>query len=153
MPAPPTLSNSLRVIGQLLQQRGFDLFDLKYSDSEFLLQCGSPKPPYLEVVEFSCSPADIERLDTAAKNARGRSSKLAAVESLPEVFRAIGRRIDDRHGELLRLCNSDSPVFPESITIEYQTHDRQRHIEKIVLASTGGRALRMHRARGPRFAS
>jgi hypothetical protein len=153
MPARPALSNCLRVIGQLLQQRGLALFDLEYSDSGFFLQCGSSTPPYLELVEFSCSPADIESLDTAARGARSRSFKLVEFENLPEVFRAIGRRIDDQDGKLLRLCNSDLPVFPESITIEYQSRDRRRHVEKIFLAAAGEHALRMHKARNQRFAN
>ena len=133
MGAQSRLSKSLRVIGQVLQQRGLDFFDLKYADDEFILQCGGAKPPYLDLVEFSCSRGEVERLD--------------------EVFRAIGRRIDDRNGQLLRVCNSDLPILPDSITVEYQTRDRQRHIEKFFLASVSEDALHMYKTRAQRFAN
>jgi hypothetical protein len=147
------LSHSLRVIGQVLQQRGLDLFDLKYSDKEFFLQCGGPSPPYLNLIEFSCSLAEIEELDAQSRAARGSSFKLVNFESLPEVFRAIGRRIDERDGRLLRVCNSDLPIFPDSITVEYHTGDRGRQVEKFFLASISEHALRMYKTRARRFAS
>ena len=147
------LSNSLRVLGQVLQQRGLDLFDLKFSDEEFFLQCGDPSPPYLDLVEFGCSLADVEKLDAQAMAARGSSFKLVNFESLPEVFRAIGRRIDERDGRLLRLYNSDLPISPDSVTVEYHTRDRQRHVEKVFLASMSEHALRMYRTRVRRFAN
>lgn len=147
------LSNSLRVIGQVLQQRGLDLFDLKYSDNEFFLQCGGPSPPHLDLVEFSCSLAEVEKLDAQARAARGGSFRLVHFESLPEVFRAIGRRIDDRDGQLLRVCNSDLPIFPDSITVEYHTRDRRRHVEKFFLAAVGEHVLRMYKTRARRFAN
>jgi hypothetical protein len=147
------LSHSLRVIGQVLQQRGLDLFDLKYSDREFFLQCGGPNPPYLNLVEFSCSLAEVEKFDARSRAARGSSFKLVNFASLPEIFRAIGRRIDDRDGQLLRVCNSDLPIFPDSITVEYHTGDRGRQVEKFFLASMSEQALRMYKARSRRFAS
>jgi hypothetical protein len=147
------LSHSLRVIGQVLQQRGLDLFDLKYSGNAFFLQCGGPRPPYLNLVEFSCSLAEVEKFDAQSRAARGSSFKLVNFESLPEIFRAIGRRIDDRDGQLLRVGNDDLPIFPDSITVEYYTRDRQRHVEKLFLASMSEHALRMYKARARRFAS
>jgi len=147
------LSHSLRVIGQVLQQRGLDLFDLKYSDQKFFLKCGGPNPPYLNLVEFSCSLAEVEKFGAQSRAARGSSFKLVNFESLPEIFRAIGRRIDDRDGQLLRVCNSDLPIFPDSITVEYHTGDRGRQVEKFFLASISEHALRMYKTRARRFAS
>ncbi|MGH7854325.1 MAG: hypothetical protein ACREP3_12840 [Candidatus Binatia bacterium] len=129
------------------------MFDLKCSDGEFFLQCGGPSPPYLDLVEFSCSLAEVEKLDTQSRAARGSSFKLVNFESLPEVFRAIGRRIDDRDGQLLRVCNSDLPFFPDSVTVEYHTRDRRRHVEKFFLSSMSEHALRMYKTRARRFAN
>ncbi len=147
------LSNSLRVIGQVLQRRGLDFYDLKYSDDEFFLQCGGPSPPYLDLIEFSCSLAEVEKLDAQSRAARGASSKLVNFDSLPEVFRAIGRRIDDRNGQLLRVCNSDLPIFPDSITVEYHTHDKRRHVETFFLAAMSKHALRMYKTRARRYSN
>lgn len=147
MPPHLTLSNSLRVVGQVLQQRGLDLFDLKYSDGGFFVQCGSPSPPYLNLVELSCSLVEVEDLNAQARAARGAPFKPVDFESLPELLRAVGRGIEERSGQLLRLYNFDPPAIPDSITVEYRTRDRQRHVEKIFLGSLGERVLRMYRAR------
>lgn len=153
MAAHSTMSNALRVIGQVLQQQGLDLFDLKFVDDEFVLQCGGPRPPYLDLVEFSCSLAQVKNLDAQASAARGAAFRPVNFEGLPEVFRAIGRRIDDRRGQLLRVGNSDLPIFPDSITVEYQTRDRRRHVEKFFTASVREHALRMYKTRAGRFAN
>jgi hypothetical protein len=150
MNQPGKLSKALRVIGQVLQQRSLEFFDLRYSDENFFLQCGGPTPPYLDLVEFSCSREEIERFDAQARRARSASFKVVNFESLPEIFRAIGDRIDGRHGHFLRACNSDPPVSPDSITIEYRTRDRREHVEKILLAAAGKHALDMYRARAHR---
>ena len=135
-----TLSNSLRVIGQVLQQRGLDLFDLRHSGDEFFLQCGGPMPPYLDLVELRYTLAQIEALDSRARIGRGASLKLVNVQSLPEILRAIGRRIDDQGGHLVRLCNSDFPTR-ESFTVEYRTVDKHRQVERLVMP--GDHAMRM----------
>ena len=153
MSAQPRLSSSLRVVGEVLQQRGLDLFDLQCSDEEFFLRCGDPRPPYLDLVEFSYSLAEVEKMDAQARAARGASFKPVNFESLPEVFRAIGRRIDDRDGQLLRVYNSDLPVFPDSVTVEYHTRDRRRQVEKFFLASMSEHALRMYKTRARSFAN
>ena len=140
-----TLSNSLRVIGQVLQQRGLDLFDLKHSGDEFFLQCGGPMPPYLDLVEFRYTSAQLEALDSDARIGRGASLKLVNFQSLPEILREIGRRIDNQGGHLLRLCNSDFPFFRESFTIEYRTGDKHRQIEQLIIA--GDHAARMYKSR------
>jgi hypothetical protein len=141
------LSHSLRVIGQVLQQRGLDVFDLKHSGNEFFLQCGGPMPPYLDLVEFRYTLAEIESLDRKARATRGASLKLVNVQTLPEILRAIGRRIDDQDGHLLRLCNSDFPSFIESFTIEYRTPDKDRRVEKLFMAATGDHAMRLYKSR------
>ena len=142
-----TYANSLRVLGQLLLQRHLDLFELKYADSDFFLQCGAPTPPYLDLVEMTCSLADLKALDTRARANRGATFKLVNFQSLPEMLRAIGHRVDDQEGKLLRVCNADSSSAHESITIEYRTRDKQLHIEELVVASIGEQAMRMYKNR------
>lgn len=140
-------ANSLRVVGQLLQQRDLDVFDLKHGANEFFLQCGSPIPPYLHLTEFSCSVAEIKALDAKARAHRDGSFKRVDFESLPEIFRAIGRRLDERDGQLLRLCNADFPSRHESITVEYRTRDQRRHFEELIVAALGDQAMRMYKNR------
>jgi len=147
-----THSHSLRVVGQVLQQRALDVFELKYSDGKFFLQCGGPVSPYLDLREFSYSLAEIAALDAGSKTHRRASFKLVKFESLPEILRTIGRRIDDRNGQLLRICNADVPSGHELITIEYRTREKGRHVEELVLAEIGDHAMRLYKNRSRSFA-
>ena len=141
------LSNSLRVIGQILQQRSLDIFELKYLDNRFFLQCGGSNPPYLDIVEFSCTPAEIKALDAKVRAKRGASFKRAHFATLPEMFRALGRHIEDQGAHLFRLGNADSVSFDDSITVEYQTRDRRRCIEELLIADIADHSIRMYKSR------
>lgn len=141
------LSNSLRVIGQILQQRSLDVFELKYLDNRFFLQCGGSNPPYLDLVEFSFSPAEIKALDATARAKRGASFKRVNFESLPEIFRTIGRHIEDQGAHLFRAGNADSASFHDSITIEYQTRDKRRRVEEFFIADIADHSMRMYKDR------
>jgi hypothetical protein len=153
MPVRYNHSTALRVIGQLLQERGLDLFDLNYDDDEVFLQCGGPIPPYLDLVELNYSLSELRELDDLAKRNRAASSKWVNFEGLPEILRAIGRRIDDRQGRLLRVSNGAFPSLQESITVEYQTRDKSRQIEELFLPDVGDDAMRMYKRRSRRFVS
>ena len=146
-----THSHSLRVVGQVLEQRALDVFELKYSDGKFCLQCGGPLPPYLDLLEFSYSMEEIGALDAQARVHRRAPFTLVKFESLPEILRTIGRRIDDRNGELLRVCNADVPSRHELITIEYRTRDKGRHVEELLLSAIGDHALRLYKNRSRDF--
>ena len=139
-------SSSLRVIGQALQQRGIDLFDLRCSDGEFFLQCGGTIPPYLDLIRFNFSLAEIKGLELKAKSRRGDAFHLVNFQSIPEIFRAIGRRIDDRGDRLLRIYSSDRDSV-DAITIEFQTSDRRYHREEVDLTTAGDHAMRMYTKR------
>ena len=70
-----------------------------------------------------------------------------------EILRALGRRIDESQARLLRVSNSD-PVIPfDSIKIEYQTRDGQRHAEEFLTGAIGDQALRMYKERSRRLDS
>lgn len=147
------LSNSLRVIGQVLEQRRLDVFDLEYSNEGIFVQCGGPTPPYLDLVDLSYSLAEIKKLDIQARTNRGASSSFVSFDGLPEILRAIGRRIDDEEGQLLRVCNSVNSIFDDAITIEYRTFDKRRHVEELHVTALSDHAMRMYRKRAERFAN
>jgi len=65
-----TTSKTLRVIGQVLEKDGIDLFELRYNGDEYRLLCGDPEPPHLRLVEVSYFHEKIGALDAAAKNQR-----------------------------------------------------------------------------------
>lgn len=144
-------SRTLRVIGQMLETRGIDLFELKCVGDEFCLLCGDPTPPHQKLVELRYSATEIDSLDAAAKANRHGAFKLVNFEGLPEVLRTLGRRMDERRARLLRLTNSDTTTELNAIKIEYQTRDGQRHAEEISTAAIGDQALRLYKERRRRF--
>ncbi len=146
-------SKALRVIGQMLDKQRIDLFELKCFGDEFYLQCGDPLPPHLNLIEMRYSVTEIRALDSEAKAKRRESFKLVNFEGLPEILRALGRRVDESHARLLRVSNSDSVIPFDSIKIEYQTRDGQRHAEEFLAGAIGDQALRMYKERSRRLDS
>jgi len=147
MASRDTTSKILRVIGQILEKRSMSLFDLDCHGNEFTLLCEDPQPPHLNLVELRYSVAEINAFDLNAKANRQEEFKLVNFRSLSEVLRALGRRIDDRSGRLLRISNSDTTVPLDAIKIEYQTRDGQRRSEEISAEAVGDHAIHMYKER------
>ena len=87
-------SRILRTVGQALEKRHIDLFDLRCYQNEFFLQCGDPTPPHLSLVELRYTLADLDDLDLDARDNRAGSFKLVDFEGLPEILRALGHRVE-----------------------------------------------------------
>ena len=135
------------MIGQVLETERIDIFDLKCFGNEFYLQCGDPQPPHLNLVEMRYTAAEIHSLDTKAKAKRQRAFQLVNFEALPEILRAVGHRVDESNARLLRVTNSESVIALDSIKLEFQTRDGQRHAEEFLTGVIGDRALRMYKER------
>jgi hypothetical protein len=131
----------------VLETQHIDLFDLKCFGNEFYLQCGDPQSPHLNLVEMRYTAAEIQALDTKAKAKRQRAFNLVNFEGLPEILRAVGHRVDENNARLLRVTNSESMIALDSIKIEFQSRDGQRHAEEFPTGAIGDQALRMYKER------
>jgi hypothetical protein len=140
-------SRALRTVGQALEKRRIDLFDLRCFQNEYFLQCGDPTPPHLSLVELRYTVADLQDLDLDARDHRADSLKLVNFEGLPEILRALGRRVEEKDGQLSRICNSEATDAYSSIQLEYQTRDGQRQVEELRTAAVCDYAMRMHKER------
>jgi hypothetical protein len=140
-------SRMLRTVGQALEKRQIDLFDLRCHQDEYFLQCGDPTPPHLSLVELRFTLADLDGLDLDARDNRASSFKLVNFEGLPEILRALGHRVEKSDGRLLRICNSESFSSDGLIQLEYQTRDGERHTEELHMASVEDYATRMYKER------
>ena len=140
-------SRVLRTVGQALEKRQIDLFDLRCSQDEYFLQCGDPTPPHLSLVELRYTLADLDDLDLDARDNRVGSFKLVNFEGLPEILRALGHRVEESGGHLLRICNSESTNPYSLIQLEYQTRDGERRVEELHTATIGDCAMRMYKER------
>lgn len=123
-------SSALRCVGQALQKRNIDVFDLKCEDESFFLQCGDPNPPYLSLIELRYSLDDLISIERKARENRRDSQKIVSFEGLPETLRAVGRYVDKRRGRLLRIWNTDPSPSGDAIKVEYRTRDRNFHSEE-----------------------
>ena len=140
-------SRVLRTVGQALEKRHIDLFDLRCYQDEYFLQCGDPTPPHLSLVELRYTLADLDDLDLNARDNRAGSFKFVNFEGLPEILRALGHRVEKRDGRLLRICNSESSSSDGLIQLEYQTREGERHTEELHMASVEDYAMRIYKER------
>jgi hypothetical protein len=140
-------SRVLRTVGQALEKRRIDLFDLRCHQDKYFLQCGDPTPPHLSLVELRYTLADLHDLDLDARDNRAGSFKLVNFEGLPEILRALGRRVEEMNAQLLRICNSESFSPYGLIQLQYQTRAGEQHVEELRTAGVGDYAMRMYKER------
>ena len=140
-------SKALRVIGQELDKRGIDLFELRCLRAEYYLQCGDPTPPHIGLIELSFTDDDVVSLELKAAAQRGSNFKLVDFESLPEVLRATGRYIENKEAFLLRISNSESPPDSDTIKLEYESRDGRTHVEELPVSTLAETARRMYKER------
>jgi len=132
-------------------KRGIDLFELRYSGNEYRLLCGDPEPPHLRFVEMRYSGDEIEALDPEARKQRRGQFAMINFDSLPEILRATGRKINNHGGKLVRIGNSEASIAANAIRVGYQMRDGRLHNENIALATVADLALRMYKERSDRF--
>src|SRR5262245_52255570 len=141
-------SKALRAIGQELVRRGIDLFELRRLRDKYYIQCGDPKPPYVGLIELNYSDDDVVSLNRRATALRVSIFKLVKFESLPEILRTLGRYVESKNGELMRISNSDSVPDADTIKVEYETRDGRTHVEELAIPVIAEVGMRMYKERG-----
>ena len=121
MPLNVGYAGVLRCVGQALQKRNIDIFELKSYPGEFRLQGGDPNPPYIALIEMRLSTAQMEVLDREGKMHRGQLNEGIRFDSIPEILRGIGGYVDSRRGQLLRIDNSCTSMSDDPVVkVEYE---------------------------------
>ena len=143
----PNYARALRCIGQAVQHLEIEVFELKSYSSEFRLVAGASSPPYTDLIELKFSPQRIEVLDREGQARRGQSSADVRFDSVPEMLRAIGFYIDNNHGHLRRVDNSNSPGSDPLLTIEYQTRAGDPQTENLTMSFLREASVRMYKRR------
>lgn len=138
----------LRCIGQALQKRNIDIFELKSYAAEFRLQAGGPNPPYIALIEMRFSTAQIEVLEREGKMRRGQSNDGIRFDSISEILRGIGGYVDSQRGQLLRIDNSrvslsDDPV----VQVEYETRTGLVQSENLPMSFLREASVNMYKRR------
>jgi hypothetical protein len=138
----------LRCIGQALQKRNIDIFELKSSADEFRLQAADPNPPYIALIEMRFSTAQMEVLDREGKMHRGQANEGIRFDSIAEILRGIGGYVDSQRGQLLRIDNSrvslsDDPV----VEVEYETRTGLVQSENLTMSFLREASVNMYKRR------
>jgi hypothetical protein len=146
----PNYSSALRCIGQALQNRNIEVFELETHANEFCVQGGDPNPPYIGLVEVRFSIENIKILDREGQARRGQSNGEVRFDCLAEVLRAVGEYLDNRRGHLRRVnnINSGSSMSDRSsVEIEYETRAGDVQVEKLAMSFIREANVHMYKRR------
>jgi hypothetical protein len=142
----PNYAAAFRCIGQELQSKNIEVFELKSHADEFRLQCGDPNPPYTRIIELSFSKENIEMIDREGRRRRGQSTGEIRFDSIPEILRTVGEYLDKKGGYLRRVTNS--PASPEAaLELEYQTRAGEIEREILLMSFVRETCVRMYQRR------
>lgn len=136
---------AFRCIGQELQRRNIEVFELKSQADVFSLQCGDPDPPYTGLKEIRFSKETIQVIDREGRRRRGQSTGEIRFDSIPEMLRAVGQYIDAKRGHLRRISNSGFPS-DAAFELEYQTGG-QLQTETLTASFIREASVRMYQRR------
>jgi hypothetical protein len=138
-------AQTLRVIGQFLEERRLKDFDIKNGGKHYLIREVTEAEPSSEPTEFEYTREDIARLDQEAQARRRDPSRTPDFTSLSQLLRTIGDYLDTKHGHLLAISRR-SPL----LTIEYETGQQRRREEEHLSSSFYDLSVRMYKQRTKR---
>ena len=143
---PPSYAAAFRCIGQELQSRNIEVFELKSQADIFRLQCGDPNPPYTGLKEMLFSKETIQVIDREGRRRRGQSTGEIRFDSIPEMLRTVGQYIDTKLGRLQRINNSGFSS-DAAFEVEYQTRAGQLQTETLTMSFIREASVRMYQRR------
>ena len=135
----------LRVIGQSLEARRINIFELKADGDRYIVRGDPEKGPSLKArlrdwterirgqalgSSMSYALADFEQLDRQARLRRRKPNGLPDSYSLSNTLRTVGSYLDRKGAELLEIHKRSL-----SLTILYQNQDGHPDMEERSIAS------------------
>ena len=142
-----TYSKVLRTVGQVLEKRGIDMFELRCQRADYTIQYSDPNPPHTRLLEIYLSGEEIRSLDLDAARQRGGSFKLVTFDRLPEILRALGGYVESKGGEILRVSTMASTPERDAMRLEYEARDGRIEAEELSISAIADIAMRMYRIR------
>lgn len=140
-------SKALRTIGQELEKRGIDMFELRCQRADYTIQYSDPKPPHTRLLGIYLSGEEIRSLDIDVARQRGASFKLVSFDHLPEILRALGRYVENRDGDILRISTATATPAQDAFRLEYESRDGRIQAEELATSEMADLAMRMYRIR------
>ena len=140
-------TRELRTIGQQLDKQSIDIFDLRYEEGDYILECADPNPPFIDIIVCRYSAFELSSLELTAVQARSAGFNFVNFESMAEILRAIGRQLEKLDAKLPRLAIPDSESDGTRYKVEYETRDGRYHTEKIATNEIDELARSMYKER------
>lgn len=140
-------ARELRTIGQQLEQQNIDIFDLRYDDGDYVIECADPNPPFTGLIHLRYSAFDLQSLELTAAQTRSATFKFVEFSSLGEILRTIGRHVERLDGKLSRISVPDAPSEDSMFKIEYEARDGRYRTEEMRAADIADLAMRMYKQR------
>lgn len=141
-------ATALRSIAQDLERRGLKTFDIRFDGREFIALCGYQEPPAATPVELTYRPSDIEEMDQAGQNNRGKAAPPRDFLNQPQLFRTIGGFLDKNEAQLVRLANNDRRAKEATFVVEYISRDGEHVVDDHAGAVIYDMCVAMYKQRG-----
>lgn len=139
-------AGALRCIGQELQERNIELFELECHAGGFRAQCGDPNPPYTKLIELVFSNESIQRIDREGRAQRGRARGEIRFDGIPEVLRAAGDYVDKKAGRLRYISNGDASS-DGALLVKFQSRTGDIESKSLTASFLRETCVEMHKRR------
>jgi hypothetical protein len=148
----------LRVIGQSLETRRINIFELKTDADRYVVRGDPEKDPSLRArlrdwterirgqtlgSSVSYALSDLELLERQGRAQRNKSNRLPDFYSLSNTLRTVGSYLDQKNAELLEIHKR-----PLSLTLLYQDQKGHPNVEERSIASFYNLFLDLYGKRG-----
>lgn len=144
----PNYARALRCIGQEIQSREIEVFELRSFAEDYRLTAGDPHPPYTGLIELSFSPQRIELLDREGRARRGRAGAEMRFDAVPEMLRALGEYLDSKRMQLERVDNSAAAMAAApALTVEFRNRAGEVETEELAMSFLREASVRMYQRR------
>ena len=155
-----TYDQHLRAIGQSLDTKRINIFELKSESERYVVRGVPEKHANLlaklrdwrnrmqggsHQTSLNYGTSEIERLDMEGRSKRAKPDRLPDFYSLANTLRTVGSYLDSKNAELLELHKS-----PLSITLLYQNENGHPNMEERSIASFYNLFVDLHGKRNNR---
>lgn len=140
-------SRELRTLGQELDKRAIEVFELRCEGGAYSLTCGDPHPPYTDLISLNFTATQLETLEQLAALSRRPKFSQVNFDSMAERLRAIGRYVERLDGRLLAIATEYSNANGNTLKIEYETATGYYRSEDFVEIAISELTLRMYKER------
>ena len=140
-------ARELRTIGQQLDRQNIDIFELRYDGGEYVLDCADPNPPFTDLVHIRYTNFELSSLELAAVQARREKFTLVDFQTLAEILRTIGRKLEKLDAKLTSISTTEAVVDGTRFKIEYEGRDGRHRSKEMVTSNIADLAMHMYKER------